>query len=316
MIDWIELAAAACNHAGFRYKTLETLVTWNQEYCANAVYRLDNQHYLKLYGPTSHRQFHVERAVLQLLESQPEIPAPFVLTASEHFHDAPFLILSGMSGRPAEDVWDNIEPIKRIPIAKQLENIVSAIHTLPVEQLSSIESGFGDRARHVFAPQLRRRIAEIRTLGELSSPQQDRLRRFLTGEAKEVLSSPLKITHFDLAHNHIYVSQERGKWQVDGIIDWGEAVIGPPEWDIVYLWHWTFTTSAQDRDAMRACLTAYFATHSRPERLARRCLAALMYTPSMGLLWSDAVTRVNRSQDIIKDLTRYFYPPEIFGPPD
>lgn len=106
------------------------------------------------------------------------------------------------------------------------------------------------------------------------------------------------------------------KWQVEGIIDWGEAVIGPPEWDIVYLWHWTFTTSTQDRDAMLACLTAYLATHSRPEHLARRCFAVLLYTPSMGLLWSDAVTRLPRSQDIVKDLTRYFYPPVIFGPPD
>ena len=83
------------------------------------------------------------------------------------------------------------------------------------------------------------------------------------------------MTHFDLAHNHIYLFLEEGALMISGIIDWGEAVIGPAEWDITYLWFWTFS---RDKEAMRACLKRLYPDGRRPERFARRCLAAVLYT--------------------------------------
>ena len=67
-------------------------------------------------------------------------------------------------------------------------------------------------------------------------------------------------------------------------IDWADAVIGPQEWDIAFLWHWNFSyedrsgSFTQDREAMDACLASFFAGSSRPDRFARRCLAALSYS--------------------------------------
>ena len=47
---WIELAVAACNHANIDHRTIESLVTWDQPYCANAVYRINGHQYLKIFG--------------------------------------------------------------------------------------------------------------------------------------------------------------------------------------------------------------------------------------------------------------------------
>ena len=316
MNDWIELAAAACDDAGIKFNAIDTLATWDEAYCANAVYRLDGQRYLKLYGPRGVRQFHIERAVLRLLEAHPIISAPGILASAEHFQDAPYLVMTGMPGETAEDAWDGIAPAERLPIAVALGKIAAAIHRLPQVDLAAVEDKFGGRHEHIILPEQARRAAEIEGAEMLSVRGRDHLLRFLHEEAQELLAGPLTVTHFDLAHNHIYISQDMGRWRVNGVIDWGEAVIGPPEWDLVYLWHWTFTTAAQDRGAMRACLQAYIDEQPRPERFARRCFAALLHTPSMWLQWPDAAAHVKGSRNIVRDLTEYFYPPEVFGLPD
>jgi len=108
---------------------------------------------------------------------------------------------------------------------------------------------------------------------------------------------------------------------VTGIIDWVDAVLGPAEWDIVCLWHWTFNgvwcnTFGPEWEAMQACLRTLFADDHPPERFARRCLAAHLHTPWMKLLWPNFVAQEGGSQDIVRDLTEYLFTPDVFGPSD
>jgi aminoglycoside phosphotransferase (APT) family kinase protein len=59
------LARRACGDAGIPCELRETVHTWSQEHRANAVFRVNGTHYLKIYGPTAQNQFHVERGMLQ-----------------------------------------------------------------------------------------------------------------------------------------------------------------------------------------------------------------------------------------------------------
>ena len=146
----------------------------------------------------------------------------------------------------------------------------------------------------------------------LSLRQRDDLLRFLHGEAWELLGGPFALTHFDLAHNHIYLTRENGAWQVAGFIDCAEAMRGPAEWDVVYLWFWTFSG---DREAMQQCLCALYADTPPPARFARRCFAAALYTPSMGLLWRHFLQRGGDGESVVRTMTAFFFPEELFGPP-
>ena len=240
MDSWLELAVAACDHANLDYGSIETLVTWDQKYCANAVYRLDAQQYLKIFGPTAERQFHIERAVLRVLEDHRVIPAPRIVASGETQQGWPYLVLTPISGSTAEDVWDSLANDEQLGIAREIGAITAAIHHLPQEDLATVERQFGGRHEHIIKHEKARRIAEIEVTEALSVRQRDELLRFLLEEAPAYLDASPKVTHFDLAHNHIYLSRVTKTWQVSGIIDWGEAVLGPPEWDVAYLWHWTF----------------------------------------------------------------------------
>ena len=139
MDSWLELAVAACDHAGLDYGSIETLVTWDQEYCANAVYCLDAQRYLKVFGPTADRQFHVERVILRTLEDHQVIPAPRIVAAGETLQGRPYLVLTAISGTTAEEVWDTLAHSEQLAIAREVGAITAAIHRLPQEDLVAVE---------------------------------------------------------------------------------------------------------------------------------------------------------------------------------
>jgi hygromycin-B 7''-O-kinase len=313
---WTDLAHDACNHAGIRSLALEPIATWDQLYCANAVYRIQSDRsgdwqILKIYGPTARRQFLIERSVLRTLEDQAAISAPRILYEGEIDGGLPYLVMTEVAGATAEDIWDELSRSDQLALSREFGAMAAAIHRLPQDDLAAVEQQAGGKEVHINAYRAEWE-AEIERTEALTSRQRDELLRFLLEEAPQHLDGPPVLAHFDMAHNHIYMTQDSSGWGVAGIIDWAEAVIGPPEWDITYLWFWTFT---RDREAMRDCLAAYFDGRDRPAGFARRCMAAVFHTSSMRLLWPHFVERYGGSSAGAGEMTAFFFPPELFGPP-
>jgi Ser/Thr protein kinase RdoA (MazF antagonist) len=310
--NWIELAAAACNHAGVYYDSIESIATWDQKYCANAVYNIGGQQYLKIFGPTAVQQFYIERSALRTLETQNRIPVPRIVVEGERGGERPYLIITAIPGDTAEHIWDNLSRTEQLTIARELGTLTSDIHHLPQNDLASVEQEFGGRNKHIKRLQPRR-IAEIEAAKTLSSAQRSKLLHFLQVEAPQYINGSSRLTHFDLAHNHIYLSRATGVLKVSGIIDWGEAMLGPPEWDVAYLWFWTFS---RDREAMRQCLQTLYADRPIPDQFARRCLASVLYTSSMSLLWPYFSEQESLYPSIVAEMIEFFFPPDMFGSSD
>ena len=100
-------------------------------------------------------------------------------------------------------------------------------------------------------------------------------------------------------------------------IDWAEAMLVPPEWDLTYHWFWTF---APAQEAMKACLDAYFADTQPPARFARRCFAAILHTYAWVEIWSTLRGKFVQSQpcagSLVRQMTEFLFPPAVFGSPD
>lgn len=139
-----------------------------------------------------------------------------------------------------------------------------------------------------------------------STRHKDELLEFLHGEARDWLDGETVLTHADLSHAHIYIVQAA----VSGWIDWAEAMLGAPEWDIAFHWFWTFS---QDRDTMRACLNSYYQTRPRPDQLARRCFATHLYTFSMTEVWDYFTQPVPASESIVEAMITALFPPDVFA---
>jgi hygromycin-B 7''-O-kinase len=276
------------------------------------VYRLAGRQYLKVFGPTVERQFHVERAVLRTIEHDRAIPAPRIVAEGEVGDGLPYLILTEIPGSTAEVVWDNLSRSEQLALARDFGTISAAIHRLPQQALAAVEQQFGGRREHIQAAQARL-SAQIEATTTLSTQRCHEMIRFLEGEAWTYLNGLPKLAHCELAHNHLYLSQESGTWQVTGFIDWADAMIGPPEWDVTFLWFWTFT---RDQEAMQHCLQTLYADGQPPAQFARRCLAAILHTHSGPGLWAEFAASDNGSKPIEQAMTEYLFPPTLFGPPD
>jgi hypothetical protein len=316
---WIDLATAACDDAGITFSSIEIISTWDQKfadsdvYRNNALVRIGGQRCLKLYGPNSERPFHAERSVLQTLaEHNSVIPAPRLIAARERSQLPPYLIMTEIAGATVEDNWKTLTRAEQLAIAREIGDITAAIHRLPQEDLAEVERHFGGRREYAQTMQAER-IAQIEAAERLSIRQRDALLHYLIGEAQEFLDEPPVLTHSDFSHAHIYLARKAGVMKVTGFIDWAEAMLGPPEWDITFHWFWTLN---RDYEAMRRCLQAFFPDGQLPERFARRCLSTHLYSFSMAELWPYFAERVRESEPVVQAMTRFYFPPDVFGLPD
>lgn len=310
--DWLDLAHAACEHAGIEPGSIETVVTWDERYCANAVYRLSGQRYLKLFGPSAENQFHIERTVLRTLAGQRAIPAPRIVAEGERTGAPSYLVVTAIPGRTAEDDWEQLTRAEQLAVARDLGTMTAAIQRLPQAKLATVEQRFGGKQQVVdhYLPLWLKRVGATESLAPVERRD---LMCFLQEEAQDHLDGEPVLSHFDLSHNHIYLLREEGLLSVSGIIDWGEAVLGPAEWDVSFLWFWTFSG---DREAMRACLSTMYADSRPPDRFARRCLAAFFFTHGMGLVWPSFLKGEDGAGPIVRRLTAFLFPPALFGSPD
>jgi hypothetical protein len=71
-----------------------------------------------------------------------------------------------------------------------------------------------------------------------------------------------------------------------------------------------------ERTAMRAYLETQYADTPRPDRLARRCFCTHLFTFSMEELWDDLREAVDAGAPIVEALIGFYFPPEVFGPPE
>ena len=321
--SWLVLAAAVCDHAGIQPGALEVVRTW--EKTQNTVYRLGGQRYLKLYHRNAKRQFLVECAALQTIE-EGGIPAPRLIAAAEGAELPPYVFISEVPGASAEERWEALSRAEQLAIAREFGSVTAAYQRLPHHPLATVERKIGG-GRESIQSEREQRLAEIaaapmlpeeqRTLFDLFPAQRDDLLHFINGEAREYFDVPAKFSHCDLSHAHLFVSNATGAWHFSGVIDWAEAMLVPPEWDVTYHWFWTFT---RDQEAMKACLQAYFADAQPPEHFAQRCFAAILHTYAWIEIWNalrgEFAHGRPRSGPLVRQMTEFLFPPGVFGPPD
>lgn len=312
-IQWIELAALACDDAGIKPDSIDIITTWEQTFSDNdllrnnAVFRISGQRILKIYGTDARRHASVERAVLETL-SDP-IPAPRFIAAGTLERGSPYIIMSEIAGETLQDAWDGLSRPELRAVAREIGAITALLHRQPQDRLAAVEAQFGGRDESIEEMKAER-IAEIEALDRFSTRHRDELLEFLHGEARGFLDVPPAFTHADFSHAHIFIARKNQQPSVSGFIDWAEAMLGPPEWDIAFHWLWTFS---QDGDTMRQCLNTYYQGRPRPDQFARRCFAAHLYTFSMREVWDYFTKPVSDSESIVQAMITALFPPDVFG---
>jgi aminoglycoside 2''-phosphotransferase len=222
-----------------------------------------------------------ERKLLPGLGEWVPLPVP----EYEYFHESGegagrtfggYRKLPGISG-------DLSKMVDRRTVARQLGKFLEKLHAYPVE-----------KARDAGVPEERDLVARWRDksrdqLGGLIDPKVNRslLQRYLQNDAPPAYDGALSLVHNDLWPEHILVDARSGV--ANGIIDWGDALIGDPAIDFACLYAW------QGESWLKEVLTHY-AGNLDPEVIRRaRYLATCLAIHNITLghhdgraLWTEA----------------------------
>jgi hygromycin-B 7''-O-kinase len=305
---WLELCDAACLHAGVRYTTARVIATWDRGYSWNAVYELDGRRFLKLYGPRSMTLYRVERPLLGMIERTPGVSAPRIIAAGQADGARPYLIVTGMRGETAEHTWDAINRDEQVGIAREVGEMVAALHAMDVSVLPDTTQLPGSR-RETAPMNIAKNCEQIEATSGLPAATVDEFTEFIRGDGAAILAETTCVVHCELTNNHIYLRQEGAQWRLSGLIDFADAMVGAPEFDIAWLWPWAFS---RDGEAMRVCLDAVYDGRPRPTDLPRRCLAATLSSYSAEGLWDEYISR-RLHRPSVTDMTEWLFPTATFG---
>jgi aminoglycoside 2''-phosphotransferase len=118
-------------------------------------------------------------------------------------------------------------------LAQDLAQFLFDLHSFPLHNAEA--SGF-TIADHKRRHEGSYKMAKQSVFPKLSTSEQKSLSEFFQDFMKEQKSYDYepKLIHGDLAPEHILVEEERD--QLSGIIDFGGALIGDPDYDFTYLW--------------------------------------------------------------------------------
>lgn len=138
-----------------------------------------------------------------------------------------YLIQRRLPGRNLFDLWKTLNPAQRERIAIQHGEILAALHALSLPDESTQKGLCFDWAammtehRLMCAPEMEKSGVNPALVAQVES--------YLAGadgvwqnEAKPVL------LHGDLTHLNLLVEPAGPDWQITGLIDWGDAKLGPP----------------------------------------------------------------------------------------
>lgn len=285
----------------------------------HAVFTVNDELVVKLYAPFWPGDYRREVAVLRRLTERgrlagsvelPRLLATGTLDArvpGSGGRDWPYAVTRYVPGVPLGEVWPGLGPDSRRLIASQLGSALAELHRtgfdglqalLPENDKSAVSSEAAARLTwHQFLTERREGADERqRRWGALPDALVRDLDGFLEGLGP--LPRPRwrpALLSCDVTADHVLVVEEAGAWRVCGLIDFGDAMVGDPEYEFVAVY---LSALRLDPAAFATLLAAY--GHEADDGLAGRIMAyALLHMyPLFGELPGEVRQRLLLAPDL------------------
>ena len=155
--------------------------------------------------------FVAEKACLEGLDG---LPIPGLVEIGE-FESWPYMILTVVDGNPVVDVWPSLDLGERTGIMHQLGQFMRDLHRQPL--VSGLPKDWDSY--------LAERIAELDEHHQLEEPWREWAHRKVADVVQHRRESVT--LNCDLTDDHVLIRKKRGRWQLSGVIDFGDSMIGP-----------------------------------------------------------------------------------------
>ncbi|MEN9936560.1 MAG: hypothetical protein RLZZ387_3139 [Chloroflexota bacterium] len=249
----------------------------------NAVFLVDGTWAVKLYPDLFGGQASFPAEVeLYGLVARAGLPAPALVAHGALFDDDlpwrwPYIVTRVIPGGSLGE--SQVSDDDRLALARWLGPLVRSIHRLPLEGCISLQPDWDGFAAYLEAQ--RAGVAARHAGWGMPAHLAAQLDAYIPPVAALIdREAPPAVMHCDLNHDHVLGLEEGGRWRPTGIIDFGDARVGDPAYELGALHLGLFHS---DRRLLRAFLDSYgWEIHPGFPRRAM-CMALLH---ECNVLWS------------------------------
>lgn len=265
----------------------------------NIVFSYGNKRIIKIFPPIHHSQFTSETLVMKHLSNQLTVATPAVEFEGV-ISGWPYIIMNRLDGVPLEGLWEGLDHPNKIIIMRELGSLIREVHSLPTQGLEAIDCHWED----FIANQMTQCVAKHKStnLPEVLLAQIPEYIKSMAGYLPTI-KKPVILTGEYTPMNFI-VKQKSGIWHIEGLIDFGDAMLGLPEYDL--LGPGAFLIQG-DKELLKEFLLAYgYAQEDRTDKLSHQ-LTLLMLLHKYSNLnaqiridnWKEKVSNLNDLEQLV-----------------
>jgi hygromycin-B 7''-O-kinase len=266
---------------------------------ANIVFSYNQEYVIKIYPPMHVDQFKRESLVIQGLIGKLTVKTPNILYQGE-ITNWPYLIMTQLEGELLETLWEKLDYDNKISIIRELGLLIKEVHALPTNGLEVIdchwEQFIRQQMHHCIEQHRIKKLSPhlLRQIPDYLEPVQERLKE---------IKNPVILTG-EYTPMNLLVKQIAGVWRINGLIDFGDAMLGLPQYDL--LGPGAFLIQG-DKRLLREFLVAYgYAENQLTPELSHQ-LTALMLLHQYSNLgvqiriedWENKVTSIQEVEKLV-----------------
>lgn len=215
----------------------------------NIVFSCGVSRVIKIFPPFHLEQFTSESLVLQHLQGQLAIDTPTIEYIGQ-IKDWPYIIMSQLRGTLLERLWEKMKHSNKLIIMQELGRLIRQVHAISTTGLESLDCHWEQFIDGQIAHCL-----EKHRENNLPSHLIEQIPHYIFS-IKSLLvqiKAPVLLTGEYTPMNFL-VQEQNGIWHISGLIDFGDAMLGLAEYDL--LGPGAFLIQG-DKELLKAFLIAY-----------------------------------------------------------
>ncbi len=194
----------------------------------NVVFLYGNNRIIKIFPPVHKSHFINEVLVMKHLYNKLSVRTPAVEYEGE-ISGWPYIIMNRLDGTLLEGLWETLDDDNKVIIIRELGSLIREVHSQPTQGLEAIDCHW----EQFITNQIKQCVAHHRAKNLADSLVQQ-IPKYLDS-AKEILpkiQKPVILTG-EYTPMNVLVEQKSGIWHISGLIDFGDSMLGLPEYDLL-----------------------------------------------------------------------------------
>ncbi|HHX64229.1 MAG TPA: aminoglycoside phosphotransferase family protein [Chloroflexi bacterium] len=268
-------------------------------------FKVGGRYVVKLFGDLFDglRRYAIEMDVYDALIDLTAMPTPQYVADGALFDNGgawnwPYIVSTCVPGISLGEARDALSIDGRCDLAYRLGECVRDLHGACVPHPRVLDAS-GDAFRILIRRQRAECVDHHQKWNSLPGHLLEQVDAYLA-PADELLSTsaPFRLIHADLTEDHVLGHPHDGHWRLTGIIDYGDALVGDPGYELVALHLGAF---ACDKGMLRAFLRGYDDGAAWPDMVWRAMSYSLLHEfDVLGQVFEryPAARRVERLRDL------------------